>query len=159
MAAGVAVTALAVAPVVSAQSGFEEGFAYRDPPLARPETLSGAVRQGGLGRSPGRINRIADVFAALGACWSPPTGLTKLERVEITVRLSLRRDGSLFGAPRVTFATTAAETRARELLRAATVEAIERCTPLDLTPGLGGAIAGRPIAVRFIYQGPRGRGA
>jgi hypothetical protein len=28
--------------------------------------------------------------------------------------------------------------------------ALERCTPLRFTPGLGGAIAGRPIAIRYV---------
>jgi hypothetical protein len=27
---------------------------------------------------------------------------------------------------------------------------LKRCTPLPFTPGLGGALAGRPIAIRFI---------
>jgi hypothetical protein len=28
--------------------------------------------------------------------------------------------------------------------------ALERCTPLPFTDGLGGAVAGRPIAIRFV---------
>jgi hypothetical protein len=28
--------------------------------------------------------------------------------------------------------------------------AIDGCLPLDVTPGLGGAIAGRPIALRVV---------
>ena len=40
----------------------------------------------------------------------------------------------------------------------ASFEAIRRCTPLKLTKGFGEAVAGRPIAVRFIYQGQKGQG-
>ena len=34
--------------------------------------------------------------------------------------------------------------------REAVTTALERCTPLPFTDGLGGAVAGRPITVRFI---------
>lgn len=134
----------------------EPGFL--EPPPSLPQTLGGSVRLGNGSRPEGRIDRLRDLFPALAACWAPPQGLAGLERLEMTVRLSLRRDGSLFGQPRVTFATVGPETRARQLLRDSTLDAIRNCTPLAVTPSLGGAIAGRPIAVRFIYEGPKGRG-
>jgi hypothetical protein len=140
-----------------AQSG-DDSYGFYDPPLSYSETLQGVVRSGRAPPLGGPLGRLRDLFPAIGACWAPPAGLSRLESLEVTVRFSLRRDGSLFGAPRVTFATPAAETRAREVLRTSTVEAIRACTPLEITPALGGAIAGRPIAVRFIYQGPKGRG-
>jgi hypothetical protein len=137
----------------------DDSDGFYDPPLSYSETLQGVVRSGRSQPPGGPLGRLRDLFPAIGACWSPPAGLSRLEILEVTVRFSLRRDGSLFGAPRVTFATPAAETRARDILRTTTVEAIRACTPLKITPALGGAITGRPIAVRFIYQGPKGRGA
>lgn len=65
----------------------------------------------------------------------------------------------MFGEPRVTFVTAAPDSRARRLLTRAAIDAVRNCTPLRLTTSLGGAIAGRPIAVRFIYTGPIGQGA
>ena len=48
--------------------------------------------------------------------------------------------------------------RAREGLREAYLQAItstlERCTPMPFTDAMGGAVAGRPIAIRFIDDRP-----
>jgi hypothetical protein len=104
------------------------------------------------------IADIGGIVDAVAACWTPPPGLAGLERVEQTVRFSLTRAGAIIGEPRVTFVTAAPDSRARELLVQAARDAVVRCTPLKLTPGLGGAIAGRPIAVRLIYHGLKGRG-
>ncbi len=37
----------------------------------------------------------------------------------------------------------------RMAYRIAVMEALQRCTPLPFTEGLGGAVAGRPFAVHF----------
>ncbi len=107
---------------------------------------------------PGPVDTLKDLFPALAACWEAPEGLAKFERTEITARLALRRDGSVIGTPRITFSQIPGDTRARDILVRATLDAIARCTPVRLTPSLGGAIAGRPLALRFIYDGPRGQG-
>jgi hypothetical protein len=105
------------------------------------------------------LDKLDEIAPALRACWKPPPGLAHFERVEATARFALRRDGSLVDEPRVVFATASVALRARELLTRSVVEAIAACTPLRMSAGLGGAIAGRPIAIRFIHKGPRGRGA
>jgi hypothetical protein len=38
----------------------------------------------------------------------------------------------------------------RDLYRDAVNAALSRCTPLHFSKGMGGAIAGRPIAIRFV---------
>jgi hypothetical protein len=38
----------------------------------------------------------------------------------------------------------------RDSYHHAIIAALERCTPLPFTTELGGAIAGRPIAIRFV---------
>lgn len=98
------------------------------------------------------------LYPALAACWRVPEGLERFERAEITARLSLRRDGSVIGMPQITFAKAPGDARTRDILIRATLDAIARCTPVRLTPALGAAIAGRPLALRFIYDGPRGQG-
>ncbi len=108
---------------------------------------------------PPPYTRLDEIGPAFSACWNPPAGLQVLEAVKVTARFSLRRDGSLMGQPQVTFATGEVALRARELLTRSAVEAIRACTPLRISLGLGQAIAGRPLAIRFIYKGPQGKGA
>lgn len=134
-------------------------------PLTLPETLRGTVQvPGGMSHAgpgagaPRGIDTLKELYPALAACWEVPAGLSRFERTEITARFALRRDGSVIGTPRVTFATQDPDSRARAVLTQATLEAIRRCTPAKVTPALGGAIAGRPIALRFVYQGPKGQG-
>lgn len=129
-------------------------------PLSLPETLRGTVRVPVPGRADARspADTLQSLYPVLAACWKIPQGLTGLGRAEITTRFALRRDGSVIGAPRVTYAAQDLDTRADRILTDATLAAIRRCTPARITPALGAAIAGRPIALRFIYQGPKGQG-
>ena len=110
-------------------------------------------------RTPPPADTLRDVVRAVRACWKPPRGLAGVERVEQTVRFSLRRDGSIIGEPRITFSDTPRESSVRELFAQAAADAVTRCAPLRVTPGLGAAVAGRPLAIRLIYNGPKGRGA
>lgn len=150
----------ALAMIVAAQPAQALAFGPIEPPLALPQTLRGTVQvpvaDGGQGPKP--IDTLRDLFPALAACWKAPEGLVKFEHTEITVRFSLRRDGSIIDTPRVTFVKTPADERGRALLVEAALSAIRRCTPARITLGLGGAIAGRPLALRFVHDGPRGQG-
>jgi hypothetical protein len=40
----------------------------------------------------------------------------------------------------------------RDTYRDAVDAALERCTPLHFSAGMGGAVAGRPIAIRFVDE-------
>lgn len=148
---------------------YEDFYGPLQPPLSLPQTLRGTVRvpvaeagtQTGnetAAREAKPIDTLRELFPALAACWQTPEGLAGFERTEITTRFALRRDGSLIGTPLVTFSTMPGDTRAREVLTQATLDAVRRCTPARITPALGGAIAGRPLSLRFIYNGPRGKG-
>lgn len=133
------------------------------PPLALPHTLrstvQGAPADGTVPTDKGKpVDTLRALYPALAACWRQPDGLARFERTQITARFSLRRDGSVIGTPRITFAQSPGDTRARELLTEAALDAIARCTPVAVTPALGGAIAGRPLTLRFITNGPRGQG-
>ena len=50
----------------------------------------------------------------------------------------------------MTYASPNAPPDAREAYLNAITAALERCTPLRFSEGLGGAVAGRPIAIRFV---------
>lgn len=134
-------------------------------PLTLPETLRATVQappavlqapQDRIALTP--ADTLRELYPRLGACWRVPDGLAGFERTEITARFALRRDGSVIGEPRITFASQNADARGRTLLTRATLDAIRRCTPVAITPALGAAIAGRPIALRFLYKGPKGQG-
>jgi hypothetical protein len=69
---------------------------------------------------------------------------------EVTVLFALKRDGSLLGRPRITHSNMTGDPNDQRLFVGAVVSAIDGCLPLDITLGLGGAIAGRPIVVRVV---------
>jgi hypothetical protein len=97
-----------------------------------------------------KLNTIRDLFAALRGCWVPPPEDEARPGMQMSVRLSFKRSGEIIGTPRVTYVTPGAPPDARDLYRNAITAALERCTPLPFTNGLGGAIAGRPIAIRYV---------
>jgi hypothetical protein len=96
------------------------------------------------------VNTIRELFAALSACWSPPPIELSRPGMEITVRLSFKRDGNILGKPHITYETKGISADERLAYRNALAESLQRCTPLPLSEGLGGALAGRPINIRFV---------
>jgi hypothetical protein len=106
---------------------------------------------GNAARAPTRaLNTIDEVFAALRACWIPPPLDRARPGMEISVRLSFNRAGAILGEPRFTFLTRGVSPEVRATYQRAVVATLNRCTPLRLTPQLGGALAGRPFRMRFI---------
>jgi hypothetical protein len=70
--------------------------------------------------------------------------------MEYTIRFAFRRDGEVIAPPRMTYASHDASTDLRSTYRDAIDAALKRCTPLHFSGGMGGAVAGRPIAIRFV---------
>jgi hypothetical protein len=101
-----------------------------------------------------RLNTIRDMFAALRACWVPPAKGDSRAGTQMSVRLSFKRNGEPVGPPRVTYVTPGTAADVRKTYLDAITAALERCTPLPFSRGLGGALAGRPIAIRFIDDRP-----
>jgi hypothetical protein len=95
------------------------------------------------------IGTIAALFDALKGCWTPPADGAR-PGMEVSVRFSLNRHGNLIGEPRFTYFSKAATSEQRKLYRRAVRESLQSCTPLPLSPGMGGAIAGRPLSIRYI---------
>ena len=96
------------------------------------------------------LDSIGDLFAALRSCWSPPPADTAREHMQMSVRFSFKRSGEIIGAPRVTFATAGAPAEVRATYLKAINASLKACVPLKFTGNLGGAIAGRPIAIRYV---------
>jgi hypothetical protein len=96
------------------------------------------------------LDSIREMFAALRACWVPPPKDEARHGMEYTIRLAFKRDGEIVAPPRVTYASHDAPTGVRDIYRDAVNAALKRCTPLHFSDGMGGAVAGRPIAIRFV---------
>jgi hypothetical protein len=105
-----------------------------------------------------QLERLDEVPPSFRKCWKTPEGLRSFERTEITARFSIKRNGELIGEPRITFSSLPPDTKARELLTQAAVNAVAHCTPVNVSESLGSAVAGRTISIRFIYEGRKGKG-
>jgi hypothetical protein len=97
-----------------------------------------------------KLDSIASLFAALRGCWVPPSEDEARPGMQMAVRFSFKRSGEIIGTPRVTYTSPDAPREARETYRNAVTASLDRCTPMPFSKGLGGAIAGRPIAIRFV---------
>jgi len=104
------------------------------------------------------LDSIGAMFAALRACWVPPPQDEARHGMQYTVRFAFKRDGDLMAPPRLTYASHDAPADVRAIYRDAIDAALKRCTPLHFTDGMGGAVAGRPIAVRFVDNRTVARG-
>ena len=96
------------------------------------------------------LNTLNDVIVALRACWAPPPMDQSRPGMQITVQMSFRRNGELFGQPRITFESVGASDDERLAYRIAVAKMLKRCAPLPFTDALGNAIAGRPLTMRLI---------
>jgi hypothetical protein len=103
------------------------------------------------------LNTIGDLFAALRACWTPPPPEAAREGMQMTVRFSFKRTGALIAAPRMTYFTQGASAEARVTYLKAINASLDGCMPLKFTGDLGGALAGRPIAIRYVDDRKLGR--
>jgi hypothetical protein len=96
------------------------------------------------------LDTIGDLFAALRSCWAPPPADQAREGMQMSVRFSFKKSGELIGPPRMTFATVGASVDARHTYLNAINSSLDGCLPLKFTKGLGGALAGRPIMIRYV---------
>ncbi|PZO00515.1 MAG: hypothetical protein DCF30_09495 [Hyphomicrobiales bacterium] len=104
------------------------------------------------------LDRLVDIAPALRRCWTPPAIDGADTGVMATVRFSLRRDGSLFGQPRVAWETKRSDPDLRRRFTDSLVASVRACTPMRLSPTLGAAIAGRPLSIRFHGRAPTQEG-
>ena len=96
------------------------------------------------------LDTIGDLFAALRSCWTPPPTDAAREGMQMSVRFSFKRTGEMIAPPRLTFATQGAPADTRAAYLKAINASLDGCLPLKFSSGLGGALAGRPIAIRYV---------
>jgi hypothetical protein len=56
----------------------------------------------------------------------------------------------MIAPPRITYSSHDAPADVRNVYRDAVNAALNRCMPLHFSEGMGDAVAGRPIAIRFV---------
>jgi len=100
---------------------------------------------------PDPANTLRDLSARLNGCFA---GVKLTSEAEATVVFSLKRDGSLNGKPRLSYTKFPADEAERAADARAIAQALDACLPIAITDGLGGAIAGRPIALRLGWRKP-----
>jgi hypothetical protein len=72
---------------------------------------------------------------------------------------AFKRSGEIIAAPRLTFATAGVPADTRATYLKAISASLDACVPLKFTGGLGGALAGRPIAIRYVDNRDLGKQA
>jgi hypothetical protein len=92
---------------------------------------------------------LPDLLRTFALCSRVPAPSRDWTGAEITVRFSLRRDGQLIGPPRIAYSRLPLVPAEQKPFVAAALAALATCFPAELTPGLGGAIAGRMLTVRI----------
>jgi hypothetical protein len=95
-------------------------------------------------RRSGPVDLPPEVGPSIAACWwAPHPG------DQITVQLSFKRDGSLFGEPRINYLKPSGGSSAQALTESI-LRAIDSCLPLPFTPELAANIAGQVFVIRFV---------
>ena len=117
-------------------------------------TLAG----GATAQSPRQpINTINELGAALQDCWVPPPIEQSRPGMQITVMMSFKRTGELFGQPRIAFHSSDASDVERASYETAVAETLKRCASLPFTEAFGNNMAGQPITMSFVDDRERPR--
>jgi hypothetical protein len=95
-------------------------------------------------RRSGPVDLPPEVGPSIAACWRAPH-----QGDQITVQLSFKRDGSIFGKPRVDYVKPTSNSSTQALTESI-FKAIDACLPLQFTPLLAANIAGQVFVIRFI---------
>jgi len=96
------------------------------------------------------INTLTDLEAALLACWVPPPMEQSRVGMQITVLMSFKRNGEMFGQPRIIFQSRDASDAERASYHTAVAETLKRCASLPFTEAFGNGMAGEPFTMRFV---------
>jgi hypothetical protein len=123
---------------------------FKDPiAIVIAAIVSGIASIGASTQSAGMehpINSVREIRASLRACW---ISLEMSAPAQVTVRLSLRRNGEILGQPLISYENPHISEADRAALHEAVAAALTRCTPLPISDALGGIIAGHPIHVKL----------
>ena len=133
-------------------SVFEDGVCIPDHgfPIGQDLRLTIETKAPPPDKPDGDINTISALFKVLRACFVPPEEDKAHAGTQVALRLSFKRSGEMIAAPRWTYTTPQTPREARDVYREAVTSSLARCAPLHFSKGMAGAIAGRPIAIRYL---------
>ena len=100
-----------------------------------------------------QVDNLKEAYARFGRCWKPPPA-SQANQIDITVIVTFTRAGEILGHPKVTYESEQATDNDRLHYRVAVMEALQRCAPMPFTEGMGGAVAGRPLVLKFHHRKP-----
>lgn len=96
----------------------------------------------------GPLNTLNDISDALRGCWKWPPLSEINTGMDLTVLLSFKRSGEIFGA-KITYQSKNVSAEERAIYHGVLLDALKLCSPLPVSESLGHAIAGRPMLFRF----------
>jgi hypothetical protein len=157
----VALAALSAEPASAGCSVFHHGPCIPDFGIPLPQGLRLTIESAVMPAQPAtsgehhddaehKLNTIRAMFDALRACWIPPDKDEARAGMQMSVQFAFKRSGEMIAPPRVTYTTPGAPPETRDVYLHAINSALDRCLPLHFTDGMAGAIAGKPIAIRFV---------
>ena len=119
-------------------------------PSASRARIAGIGNDTGASTNDHAVDSIMAMFAALRACWVPPPKEQARHGMQYTIRFAFKRDGEIIAPPWRTYSSHEAPADVRDIYGRAIDAALKHCTPLPFSKGMGEAIAGRPIIIRFV---------
>lgn len=105
----------------------------------------GSAAPAALAEDAAPANTLADLQRQFSACMKGKSAGPAGSR--LTIMLMMKRDGSIFGKPRVTFSHLEGDKESQQAFVDNAERAVEACLPFRITPSLGGAIAGRLFVI------------
>jgi hypothetical protein len=96
------------------------------------------------------VDRLYDLGPLLSKCLELPPDDEVRAGMRVTLKLAFKRNGELLAEPRFTYTTREAPAEVKTAYHDAAMNMLKRCTPLPITEGLGGAIAGRPFVIPIV---------
>jgi hypothetical protein len=112
---------------------------------AAPLALAQDAAPLALAQDTAPANTLVELQRQLGACMGDKSFGPAGSR--LTIMLMMKRDGSIFGQPRITFSHLEGDKEARQRFIDDAERAVDACLPLRITPSLGSAIAGRQFFI------------
>ena len=97
-------------------------------------------------------NTLAELRRQFGGCLAHTALGANGSRV--TIVFMVKRDGSIFGKPRITYSHLEGDEQTRARFLAEAERAVDSCLPLNVTPALGAAIAGRMFSITLGREKP-----
>lgn len=96
--------------------------------------------------APASVATLKQLYAYLDHCLH---GVSGPPGAQLTIAFALKRDGSLLGLPHVAFLRASRDSE-RAVFLDAVAEKFSSCLPAPISDGLGGAVAGRRLTLRFV---------